>query len=343
MRPAHDDELARWDALVAANPDGGNSLQTLAWGNFKSRWGWSPRRYVAMIGGREVAVQFLARRIPLIGEIWYAPKGPGITDPSNLPEFIDSIKAAGLPAVFVKIEPEILQSTADIAGLGLVKAPRDLQSKSTIFIDLKPSEEEILASFNQTARRNLRKAEAGGVIIEAVEANPTNLDTMFELMAATEARAHYGLRPKAYFQDYWRSQAEAGQAQLFFARHDGEVLAGLFASFIGRRSWYKDGGSQAHKREYYASYAIQWGVIRWLKSHGAASYDLVGVPNPDQINTGHDRQGLYDFKAKFNPEITEFIGCWDLPLKERQYRLWLKAGERAATKLANRKPEKFLY
>jgi lipid II:glycine glycyltransferase (peptidoglycan interpeptide bridge formation enzyme) len=343
MRLATTDEIERWDELIRENPDGGNALQTLAWGDFKHHWGWEPQRYILNLGGREVAVQFLARRIPLVGEIWYVPKGPGISDPVMLSELISELKDSSIPAIFIKIEPEILHLALGESGHGLVKAARDLQSKSTIFIDLKPSEDELLASFNQTARRNLRKAEAGMVVIEAVEATQANLDTMFKLMATTEARAHYGLRPKAYFQGYWTEQINAKQGQLFFATHDGEVLAGLFASFIGKRAWYKDGGSFNLRRELNASYAIQWGVMRWLKQQGIESYDLVGVPNPDQIGMGDERQGLYDFKAKFNPEITEFMGCWDLPLQPKKYFLWLKVGERLAARFARRRPEKFLY
>jgi len=346
MKIASQEELDRWDELVAANPDGGNSLQTLAWGNFKGRWGWEPRRYTATVGGRQVAIQFLVRRIPLLGEVWYCPKGPGVTAQSDLVELIAQIKALGIGAVFVKLEPEVLEAAADrnkLAAAGLVKGARDLQSKSTILVDLTPGEDGVLASFNQSARRNIRKAEAGGVEVQAVEATETNLETMFRLMHATEARADYGLRTEPYFKDYWKSQIDAGQGQLMFATHDGDVLAGLFMTFLGTRSWYKDGGSFNIKRELQPSYAMQWGTMRWLIERGITSYDTVGVPNPDEIGTGHSRQGLYDFKSKFNSEITEFIGCWDLPLDKGKYRLWLKIGERAAGKLANRSPEKFLY
>ncbi len=346
MKIASTAELSRWDELVAANPDGGNALQTLAWGDFKGRWGWTPRRYVATVNGSEVAIQFLSRRIPLLGEVWYCPKGPGVTAQADLLDLVKQINAADLPAVFVRLEPEVLQSEADnkrLAAAGLVKAARDLQSKSTIFVDLSPGEEGVLASFNQSARRNIRKSDAGGVEVVPVEATEANLEIMFQLMQATEARAGYGLRPAAYFKDYWKGQIDAGQGQLLFASHDSDVLAGLFVTFIGARAWYKDGGSFDLKRELQPSYAMQWGTMSWLIGRGITSYDMVGVPNPDEIGRANARQGLYDFKSKFNPLVTEFIGCWDLPLNESKYGLWLKIGERVAGKLANRSPEKFLY
>jgi lipid II:glycine glycyltransferase (peptidoglycan interpeptide bridge formation enzyme) len=348
MRPATTEEIERWDELVAANPDGGMALQTKAWGDFKGRWGYSPRRFVyELTGGRQVAAQWLARRVPVQGEVWYCPKGPGVTAAADFAEVVRQTAAAGLGGVLARFESEVLDDTADKArlrGLGLVRANRDPGSKSTIFIDLSLGEEAVLASFNQSARRNIRKAAAAGVTVEPVSASEANLATMFELMKATEARARYGLRPEAYFKDYWAAQVAAGQAQLFLARHEGDVLAGVFVTYLGHRAWYKDGGSFDIKRELQASYLTQWEVMRWLAARGVTNYDLVGSPNRDEIgDASNSRAGLYEFKRKFNPEITEFIGCWDLPLNEAKYKFWRKLGERVAARLARRRPERFLY
>ena len=230
-----------------------------------------------------------------------------------------------------------------MASYGLTRANRDPGSKSTIFVDLRSGEEEVLAGFSQGARRNIRKAQAAGVIVGAVDPTDTNLDTMFELMRVTEARAHFGLRPRKYFYDYWTAQIAAGQAQLFFARHEKDVLAGIFVTHLGNRAWYKDGGSFDLKRDAQAPYLLQWEVMRWLMANGVQQYDLVGSPNRDQIGVSNSRAGLYEFKRKFNPEVTEFIGCWDLPLSTGRYKMWRKVGERVAARLANRRPEKYLY
>jgi lipid II:glycine glycyltransferase (peptidoglycan interpeptide bridge formation enzyme) len=181
------------------------------------------------------------------------------------------------------------------------------------------------------------------VRLEPVEATGANLETMFELMKATEARAQYGLRPAAYFKDYWTAQIAAGQAQLLFARHEGEVLAGIFVTYVGKRAWYKDGGSFDVKRELNASYLLQWETMRWLMARGIEHYDLVGSPNRDELDRPNSRAGLYEFKRKFNPEVTEFVGCWDLPLSSAKYKFWRQVGERVAARLVRRRPEKFLY
>src|SRR4051794_40467708 len=109
MRVATEEELASWDDLVAANPDGGNALQTLAWGEFKGRWGWTPRRYVYELrDGRKVAAQWLGRAGPRRGEILYCPKGAGVTGFRDYLEVAAQTREANLGGVLARFESEVL-------------------------------------------------------------------------------------------------------------------------------------------------------------------------------------------------------------------------------------------
>ena len=66
MREATALELEHWDKLVAANPDGGQILQTRAWGEFKRAHRWAPR-YLLSDDERRVAVLMLRHQIPGLG------------------------------------------------------------------------------------------------------------------------------------------------------------------------------------------------------------------------------------------------------------------------------------
>ncbi len=46
----------------------------------------------------------------------------------------------------------------------------------------------------------------------------------------------------------------------------------------------------------------------------------------------HPQAGLYQFKRGFNDDVTEFVGCWDLPISETKYKIW-KRQERKFLKL----------
>jgi lipid II:glycine glycyltransferase (peptidoglycan interpeptide bridge formation enzyme) len=346
LRPATRSEVGRWDELIIANPDGGHILQTRAWGEFKRSWGWRPTYWIAQAGGRDVAVLFLRRPVPGFGDVWYAPKGPGITDPSALIEVLsdrESMKAAFL----VKVEPEIEDTRAtarDWRDAGLRKARNDVQmSRATIIVDLDREEDELLASFKSKTRYNIRLAARRGVEVAPVEMTDANIATMYSLMAATGERAGFFLRSERYFRGYWELQAASGQAQLFFASWQGQVLAGLFATFLGSHGWYKDGGSIKDHSELMAPHLLQWEVMRWLRQRGVRSYDLVAVPPAAELNDRHPLFGLYRFKSGFSEHITEFMGTWDLPLRPRAYQMWERWGERTVQTVNRRLRHDLLY
>src|SRR5262249_27024996 len=112
VRPATAEELERWDELVAANPDGGNARQTRAWGDFKAHWGWTPHRYVYELGTRLVASQWLKRHVPLQGDVWYCPKGPGVAALEDYLEVVKQTREAGLKGVLMRLESEVLDDEA---------------------------------------------------------------------------------------------------------------------------------------------------------------------------------------------------------------------------------------
>jgi len=332
LRPATTRELVAWDQLVVANPDGGHILQTRAWGEFKRRHGWHPHYMVHDARDGRVAVLFLGRRIRGLGELWYSPKGPGVAEPATLLELLAD--RAPFDGVFgIKVEPEAAAGSdvSDWLRAGLLKAPRDVQiSRATILVDLRPAESALLASFKPKCRYNIRLASRKGVTVRIAPVNDQSVDVMYRLMVATQGRAGFTLRQREYFEGYWRIQHASGQGQFFFAQHGDEVLAGVFVTTLGRKAWYKDGGSVKRHSELMAPYLLQWEIIRWLRSQGIESYDLVAVPRPDELAPGHPLYGLYRFKSGFSERITEFVGAWDLPLDRQRYALWNRVGERAA-------------
>ena len=339
MRPATSAEIDRWDELVVANPDGGHVLQGRAWGEFKRTRGWEPHHYIAELGPRELALLLLRRRFPLLGDLWYAPKGPGVSSQAELLEVTAAVRAHALGGFLFRFEPDLLEEAIDPAALqstGLVKAATDIQiNRATVLVDLRPAEDELLAGFKSKTRYNIRLATRKEVVVEAVPPEPRHLDALYSMMAATRDRAGFYLRPRDYYHGYWRLQAERGQGQLFMATYQGRPLSGAFVTHLGRKAWFKDGGSVREEQSRMPSYLLQWEVMRWLRSREVESYDLVGVPPRAQMTPQHNLFSLVQFKTGFSEAITEYIGTWDLPLSGR-YRWWTGGGERLAGGLNRR-------
>lgn len=345
MRPATPGELAVWDDMVSANPDGGQYLQTRSWGEAKSRWGWQPQHMVHERGGSRLAVLFLTRRVAGLGTIWYAPKGPGVVDSAAL---VDVVPWTPEPtgAFVVKVEPEIAEG-ADLSAwrtAGLVKSPVEIQSsRATIVVDLRRDEDALLASFKSKTRYNIRLAERRGVTVVDRPVDTAHGDVLYRLMVQTNARNAIAVRPRRYFEDCWSLLGAHGQGRFFFAVHEGEVLAGAFIAHLGRRGWYKDGGSSRRSSNLMAPYLLQWEVMRRLRRHGVESYDLVAVPRPSEMSPDHPFAGLHRFKSGFNEAVTEYVGVWDWPVRPRALALWDRGAERLARQWTARIHRDFLY
>lgn len=346
MRFATDEEINRWDELVVANPDGGNTLQCAAFAAVKQAAGWALQYVIHELDGKDVAALYLSKKVPTLGQLWYAPKGPGVLTASDLQLVAKDLKENAKGVFAVKIEPDIISGSIrkeDLEEIGLVKVRNIQYNWATVLVDLQPSEEEIINSFRQKTRYNIRLAERKGVTVEPTEINEANLATMYELMAVTAKRAGVFLRDKKYFYDFWRGHAEKNCGQLFFAKYEGAIVAGAFITFLGHKALYKDGGSGREHANVQAPYALQWAIMRWLKEHGVTEYDLHGTPPADEIDDKtHPLHGLARFKTGFNENITEYIGTYDLPLTDK-YKLWTKFGERIVASYAHRVKKELFY
>ncbi|MFZ1599793.1 MAG: hypothetical protein WAT31_00220, partial [Candidatus Saccharimonas aalborgensis] len=80
VRFAATEEIERWDSLLSRNPDGGNVFQLRELAETKRLNGWFPR-YLMVKG---LAVTVLQKRVPLLGNYWYIPKGPGVVNETEL-------------------------------------------------------------------------------------------------------------------------------------------------------------------------------------------------------------------------------------------------------------------
>lgn len=147
---ANPTQVERWNDLVAANPDGGNILQGREFIEQKAEAGWRPR--FILINDRAIAL--LEQSIPLLGKVWYAPKGPSTTSPDDLSLLIaELIPFARSEGVFtIKIEPE-LPHDADMSDLvthyGLIKTRPIQYNYATVLVDLSPDLDDIMKSFHQ--------------------------------------------------------------------------------------------------------------------------------------------------------------------------------------------------
>ena len=343
-RFATPDEINQWNNLILANPDNGNVFQGAEFAEQKKIGGWTPRYLIA----NNIAITALEKSVPLLGRLWYLPKGPGITNVRELEGLLaDITELAKQHQVFaIKIEPELLNSTetrADLMKLGLVKTTPIQPNFSTVRLDISADLESVMASLNQKGRHAIKRAERDGATAHLVEASDENCKRMYDLLAAT-ANGSFRIRHYQYYKTFWQRYSAAGRGQLFFAYVDGEVVAGAYAVVFGSKSTYKDGASIRERTVYGASHLLQWRVIEWAKANGSVMHDFCGSPPASEIkNPEHPHYGIGRFKTSFNKEVTDYIGAYDVIVKPTAYALWTKLGERLVVRLHSKRHHENWY
>ena len=174
------------------------------------------------------------------------------------------------------------------------------------------SDEDLLKSFNQQWRRNVKKADKAGVTVE--HGGYDELPAFHDVYRETAERDGFHPRPLAYFQRMWQAMRaeDEDRIRLYLARHDGRVLAATTMVRVGQHAWYSYGASSNEGRDVRPSNAIQWAMMRDARDAGAAVYDLRGIT--DTLDADDRLFGLIQFKVGTGGRAVEYLGEWDLPL-----------------------------
>jgi len=341
LRFATDEEIADWNAIVSVNPTGGNILQGKEFAQQKELAGWTARYIVSDV----CAFMVLEKKIPLLGNVWYSPKGPAVSSAEELEKLAAELTSfAHTQGVFsIKIEPE-LDHTVDLSELALIKTKPVQQNYATVLIDLSHSLDDILKNLNQKGRHAVRRAERDGVTAKAVELTDENCAIMYSLFLETASGAGFTIRPPEYYRSFYERYSESGNGQLFFAYFEDQVVAGAFAMVQGSKSVYKDGASIRKRTAYGASHLLQWEIIKWAKEKGSKEHDLAGVPPIAEIkNPDHPFYGLGRFKTSFNKTVTEYVGAYDIPVKPLKAKLWHRYIEKIVRRLYFKRHHESFY
>jgi lipid II:glycine glycyltransferase (peptidoglycan interpeptide bridge formation enzyme) len=337
------EDAREWDTALCALP-WPHVLQSWAWGEFKSRWGWTAQRCLLTgdDGKPRAAIQLLRRsmgRWPLC--VLYAPKGPVCTGLDAYRQSLDWLEqqARRQRAIWVKVDGDpshnLLQQEgagrdgaldslrALLSGRGWRYSSAQIQFRNTLITDLRRSDQQLLAAMKPKCRYNTRLAEKRGVHVRAASPiDHADADLLYTMYAETAQRDDFTIRERDYYIDAWRAM----NATALFAERDGEVLAALVLFGFAGRAWYFYGMSRSHGREHMPNHLLQWEAMRWARDHGCAIYDWWGAP--DRLDESDSMWGVYRFKEGFSAQFVEGIGAWDYAPSPFLYHAYVKLGPR---------------
>jgi len=306
-----------WNEFVSTFPTG-SILQSWEWGEIK-KGAWEPIRLVIYDDTEIVAgISILKRKLPIPGKsMFYAPRGPLVDFASRKAVdalmFAVSLQAQKHGAVALKVDPEVEEGGAAgkiLLGRGFIKKKKQIQPRTTFYLDLTTDENGLLMAFEEKTRYNIRLSEKKGVEVEIDNSNE-GVETFYKIYQETAGRDGFMIHPLSYYKKIKDVMIDAGLAHLFLAYHEGKPIAGVIVFCFGNKIWYMYGASASEGRNVMPNHAIHWEVIKWAKQKGFKIYDLWGIPsNPTEK---HPLWGVYRFKKGFNGRLVKYIGVFDLP------------------------------
>ena len=342
---AHHDQ-AEWDRLVTRV--GAQPFQSWAWGELKARFGWQPYRLSS--GDGSTIAQLLIR--PYRGlAVAYVPRGPSTIDgrPPD-PSIVKSMVslARSRRAAFVRFEPDLVEGdpgTADLdqalRSAGFKVAGRTLQPRSSMRLDIRPDEADLMAAFSKGHRADIRRAERDGVTVR-VGTTDAEVDLLHGMLLAVLQRKTFTIHSAAYYRALWREFGD--NARLFIAEHGGEVVASSLDLSVGRHGTYLVAGSTPAGLEHRAAHLLQWHAIRWAKERGAEMWDMWGLADARgryelALNNGADAgspemtqleadarrdplDGVYRFKKGWGGRVIRTLPAYDRVFIAPVYWLW---------------------
>ena len=315
--------LADWNSFLSHRPNT-HLLQTGEWGELKSAFGWKP---VRVISG-DTGVQILFRKLPLGFTVGYIPK-PVINNHSGNEQFWQEVDAVCRKhrSVFCKLEPDSWAQQFGIPHSAFRISKHNIQPPRTIIIDIRGSEDEILAKMKQKTRYNIRLAEKKGVTVRAWD----DIEAFHEMMLITGGRDEFGVHSLEYYKRAYELLHPKGLAEILVAEYEGKPLAALFVARSGNQAYYLYGASTNEERNRMPTYILQWEAMKWAKERGCEEYDLWGVPDEDedaleaQFQSRHDGLwGVYRFKRGFGGEVKRAAQAMDRVYNPLLYWAYLK-------------------
>lgn len=298
-------DRALWDTTV--DRLGGHPQQLWGWGETKAAHGWSVDRVLVAEDGAVIgAAQIVLKSLPLpLRNLAYIPRGPQ-TAPEREVEVLDAVAGyvrAAHRSVALSIEPDWDAASDAVRALpaaGWKPSTNTILIGRTLILDLRRSEEELLADMSKKHRQYIRKSGREALEIRRIVRG--EIGACLDVYRLTAERAGFGIHEDSYYRDIFDNLGDASPVYAAFQGDD--VVAFLWLSATDTTSFELYGGMTDEGERLRANYALKWFAITEMKARGVRRYDFNGLLN----------DGVSRFKMGWAQHEDQLAGTWDLPL-----------------------------
>jgi lipid II:glycine glycyltransferase (peptidoglycan interpeptide bridge formation enzyme) len=318
MKLVNNDNIEEYKEFLQKHKKG-HFLQSPEWAKLKSEWINEVVLVEDKDGKIKGSMSLLIRKIPhMKSTIMYSPRGPvcDVHDKETFNELVNEAKelAKKYKSFIIRIDPDIpntdeeFKKIAKEIGFKIKENVKDfnevIQPRYVFRLDVKDkSEEELMQSFHEKTRYNIRLATKKGVTVR--EGKKEDLKEFHRIMIETGDRDNFLIRPLEYFEKMYEALTPA-HMRILIAEYEGKAIAAVIPILYGNKVWYLYGASSNEYRNVMPNYLLQWEMIKWALQNKCDVYDFRGVSG--HVDENHPQYGIYKFKKGFNGDFVEFVG-----------------------------------
>ena len=259
--------------------------------------------------------------------------GRGLTDADRVAA-VAALRSIADEARVVRVHVEVYSENPEehaalereLASAGFSRPDVNRSYTHTLWMDLEPSEEELLAAIHRSARRNVRLPARRGFVIESLPAS-TSIENLSALYAEAFESTGSAVPPVDWQGWLDLSLQRPDLLHMVGLRHEDEQEWLGFAVGVSHGDvveYHHAASTRRRDTNVPLLYAPLWELIRWAKSRGARWFDFGGVTVQDP-DSEDPLGGISDFKRFFCRELVTAGGEWVLDPPSVAGRLWKTA------------------
>jgi len=166
-------------------------------------------------------------------------------------------------------------------------------------IDLNKPKEEIWRQIHRSMRKNIKKAQRNGVIIEEM-GDKSHMRTFYDFLKDVYHHAKIPLADISLFEAIYDILVPKGLAKFHLAKYNEEYIGGRL-SFIYKKMIYADSvGVPRRYKDLNANPLLNWHVMEWGSANGYHIFDFGGAGKPNE------KYGVREFKRQFGGKLVNF-------------------------------------
>ena len=177
-------------------------------------------------------------------------------------------------------------------------------------LKLDKSETEILKTFSENTKRNIKKAKKAKLILKILN-NKTGMDIFFDMNC--ETRKKHGLPPQpfSFFNSLLENVIIEGLGDILLAEKDGKYIAGAVYLKFGKKLLYKFGASYSEYFDLRGNNFVMWEAIKKYLADGFEEFDFgrteLGHEGLKRFKLGWNTEELSIYTTRYNTEKKEFL------------------------------------